>query len=208
MDKQEYLNHITAKPKPAAAKTSLLDKLLTPKNLKVAVVAVFALVVLIVVGSILSQDNNKATVLTERLSLRLGNITSTIDTFSKNIKNPELRAISTSLKATLTDTSRDLTALLPALKVDTKNLKKSASATTETDHINELNTDLEHARLNGILDRTFAKDMTLQTSLLLSLEADLLARTKNADLTSLLENSTKSITALHARINDFSNKSN
>lgn len=213
MDKQQYLNHISSnsgRPSSAAApgETSLLDKLLVPKNLKIILIALALIIILMIVAASLGSGAEKATELTGRLSLRLGNLNSTISSYSGKIKNPELRAISTSLSTTFTDTSRDLTALLPELEIDPGSLSESTSATLETDHITELNTVLYNASLNGILDRVYANNLTRETSLLVSLELDILSRTENTNLTALLTKSSTDLTALHSRISDFANKSN
>lgn len=211
MDRQEYLNHIAAnsgRPTPDAAPKSLLDKLLTPKALGIALLSLVLFIALMILVVALGSGANKATDLTGQLSLRLDNIKSTIDTYSPKIKNPELRAISTSLSTALTDTSRDLTALLPDLKITNADLTESAYALQESEHLTNLTTVLDNAALNGILDRIYANNITYETSLLVSLELDILSRIKNPELADLLTSSSADLTALHSRLSDFTNKSN
>lgn len=107
-----------------------------------------------------------------------------------------------------------MSSLLDAVKlnVDAKleekdiKMKKAPKKITEPESTIgiELNNSLESGKLNGILDRTYAREFTLQVSLLISLETELRAETKDTDFQTFLDSSVESLSTIYADFANFS----
>jgi hypothetical protein len=205
MDNRQYLARIAAKPAPPTT-----NKLFDPKMIKIVVVLIIAVFTVIILANLLGDAANKPKALTEQLYLRLTNLSadsSPIVTYGHDVKSPELRSLATSLKSALIASAHDLSTLLPTLKIDPEEINQTTAA-AESDHITALTTDLANAKLNGILDRIYSKDLALQISDLLYLESSLLEKTSDPSLITALEKSTTDLTILHTKFTDFSNSSN
>jgi hypothetical protein len=203
MDNLEYLAQIAAKPAAQSASTKLLDH----RMIKLIAIAIIAIITIIVLASLLGSATGKSKTLTEQLYLRLTNLSADsgpITAYGSNVKSSELRSLATSLKSTLTNTTRELTALLPDLSIDPTKIDEKTTA-TEADYLATLITDLSNAKLNGILDRIYAKDIALQISDLLFLESSLLEKTTDEALIALVEQSATDLGNLHTKFINFSN---
>ena len=202
-----YLNQIAADARPTPPKSGLAN-LFTPKVLAFAIGGIILAIVLIIVGSLLGGVSRKEQTLVEQANLRCTNLLTTIDTYTPELKSPNLRALTASLSSILTETSRNLTTSLQSdFGQDAKATPSESLTQSETDHISALNSTLESARLNGILDRTYLREMELQISLLLSIESEALARTDKPSLTGYLNSSTQSLATLHDQFESFNSTS-
>lgn len=156
-------------------------------------------------GSMLGNLGGKSNDLTKQLYTRTANLNTTLNTYNRSLKSSQLRAIGVSLSAILTNASNQLSGYLSANSKDKDVLaldeKTSAS---ETALIEELNTSLTNAQLNGVLDRYYDNLIGLQVSLLLSQTSQLLARTKDANLISILTNFHTSLETIHQSIEAYS----
>lgn len=203
MDRQAYLNQISQTTKPIEQKESVLS----PKIFKFAAIGIGLTIFLVIIGSLLKNLNNKEFLLTQQLDLRTTNLIETIEEYNKQVKSPALRSIGTSFSAILSDTNRDIEEYLvqeyefDPKKADAKIMKQ------ETELIDDLNKSLENARLNGILDRTYVNKLDLQITLMLSLESDIISRTKKPELRSMLEKSSDSLKTLQNTIEGYDNAS-
>ena len=75
----------------------------------------------------------------------------------KNLKSGALRSTNSNLAIFLTNANRDIAAPLSANGIDIKKLDSSVVAAEKGD---ELKQTFEDARLNAVLDRTYAREMT------------------------------------------------
>lgn len=203
MDNQAYLDQITASTRPSQSKQSPFSSLI----FKIAALGIGLTVIIIIFGSLLGAANNKERDLSEQLSIRMTNLSETINTYNSSVKSPELRSIGTSFSTVLANTNRDLSNYLVAkYNFDPKKANQKMLQ-SETQLIEDLNTALEDARLNGILDRTYVNKLNLEITLLLSLESDILSRTTNSDLQNILQNSTSSLESLLNSTEKYNNNS-
>ena len=115
MNNKEYLEQISTQTrqakKPATKSFFGLD--ISPKLLAFIIGGVVAAILIIIIGSIAgSGSNNSERDLTDRIYQRANNLSTVISDFSKRIKSSELRSMSTSLNAVLTETTYSLTTIL------------------------------------------------------------------------------------------------
>ena len=204
MDNLEYLNKISQSNRPVKRsirqsnpKTSLIIKL------SVAGVVLFFL--LMALGSLLGNLGTKSKELTKQVYVRTTNLNSVITTYNRSLKSSRLRAIGSSLTSVLTNASNQLSAYLAGDGKDKNALVPSDTKVTESEAavIQELNNSLNNAKLNGVLDRYYDNQIGLQVSLLMAQVSELLARTKDPDLTAILTNFHSSLETIHQSIEAY-----
>lgn len=208
MDNIDYLNQISAQ-KTSTASTASSDRLLSPGIIKLLIGAGIALVAIIIIGIALNSSGGKTNNLYQTFYLRVQNLSASsgpIATYSKNLKSSDLRAISGTLRTSLDATYSSLNSILGELRIDPEELNQSV-VTSEASHLETYATDLQNAKLNGLLDRTYASSTTLQISLLLSLESEIYEKTSSAALQEIIEQSYSDLAILHDRFTELSNTS-
>lgn len=205
MDNFEYLNQISQSNRPVKQRKSSTN----PKTsliIKLSVAGVVLFFLLMAVGAMLGNLNNKTTDLTKQLYNRTTNLNTVLTTYNRSLKSSQLRAITASLSAILTNASNQLSSYLTTKSKD-KNILvlDEKTAASETQLINELNESLNNAKLNGVLDRYYDNQIGLQVSLLLAQTSQLLARTKDANLIAILTNLHTSLETIHQSIENYNN---
>ena len=206
MDNQTYLNQIAVKQTTSRG----IGNFFTPTMIKIIIGAVIALIFVIILGSILNSANQKTIDLYTAFHLRLQNLTAgngPLSTYTKNLKSsdlrsPDLRSLAGNLQTYLTSTSLEMSSLLSTLKVDTSNPSEQATADS---NISSYTSELADAKLNGVLDRTFASSTALQISILLSMESEIRAKTDNSSLANLMDRSSADLNKLLAQFTNYSN---
>jgi hypothetical protein len=128
------------------------------------------LAVILLLVLVITNFNNQKTPksLTETIYLRITNLQTTAKKYHPQLKSSALRATNASLNTQLTNINRDISAQFSALDIKKDKIDKKLKA-TETDRIDQANKSLETARLNVRLDRTYAKEMTFQVNMLVTL---------------------------------------
>lgn len=211
MNNKEYLEQISTQTrqakKPATKSFFGLD--ISPKLLAFIIGGVVAAILIIIIGSIAgSGSNNSERDLTDRIYQRANNLSTVISDFSKRIKSSELRSMSTSLNAVLTETTYSLTTILEN-DFGSDNADKPAKeeiATEEEKRMEILSNDLETGRLKGQLDRVYASDFAYEIAMLLSLESEASAKTDKDSLRSALKTSSDNLEKLYEQFNSFDAK--
>lgn len=193
MDNIAYLDHISSKKKPTNSPLEIL------KKLKIPLIGLASLIiVIIIISKISSALNSRETDFTYRLNMRATNFSEAIETYQGNIKSSELRAASTALSSTLTN----LTANLP------KYYKKSPPSSVKQEEaqiIAEIEVALEDGKINGTLDRTYARQLAYGTKILIILINQIETNDKRAALTTFLEETKSSLNNLLPTFSNFSN---
>ncbi len=186
MNSLEYLNHISQSNRPT--KPVKQSKITGGLILRILVIGVVITAILMGVGILMNTGSNRATNLTKQLYVRMVNTNKTISTYNKKLKSSQLRAISYSLSSTLTGATSQLSAYLTKTYPNdaTPLSPDSETATTEASMSAGINSSLEKARLNGLLDRDYATKIHLQVSLIMSMITELMARDTNPELREIL----------------------
>ena len=211
MNNADYLNQIAAETRQAKPQTSFLDGFPLPKNLiKWLLITFVALIFIIILGAILSNQKDPERDLIDRINQRSTNLNSMISTYNPQIKSTRLRAISNNISSVLTYTQAQTTTILETYfgTEDKKGNKNAAPSNQslideETAYIEEINASLENARIQATLDRTYHRTLTREVGYLLSLEAELLNRTRKEDLQSTLNDSAYNLDSLYTELQDF-----
>lgn len=209
MNNKDYLNQIASEARPLVKKApgffgNTLN--LSMKQLKIIGGIIIAMVIILFIGMIATSGNkNSERDYVDEAYLRTNDLSSVIDSYRTEIRSSELRSISMSLKSVLSETSYILANALTN-DFEVKEISKPAKESTaerESAIIGELVDNLEVARLNALLDRVFAREFTYQISLLISLETDILSRTKKEPFKSNLTSAKANLEAIHAQFDNF-----
>ncbi|MBQ3306358.1 hypothetical protein IJH02_02915 [Candidatus Saccharibacteria bacterium] len=205
MDNMAYLDKIAESNRPAKT-TSLLPFSISPKILIGIGIVIFVLFAIMIFGSIFGGDKNTEKTLLDQISLRSENLGKTIDQYNKNVKSSKLRSMGSSLSTVLSETSSRSATLL-AENFDSKKTDKSLEE-NESAYIEEVNTVLENARLNGLLDRAYVREMTYQIGILLSMESECSSKSKKTDVKDFLTSSMSNLDSLYTEFSEYSDETN
>ena len=186
----DYLNQIA--PQAPKKQNIFMGKPI----LAAGIIAIVLLLIVIIIGGILSGVIKD----TDRLAARLSSTSSTADSSTANIKSSQLRAINSNLKLYLTNTIRDITPILTKEGVNIKSLGKQV---TNAESNTDLLATLEDARLNGIYDRTYAREMAYQLDTILTLMLQINNNTGNKDLKSFLTDARTNLEPIQKQFSDF-----
>ncbi len=204
MNNLEYLNQISQENRPTSAKKSASMSLI----IKIAVGGLVAFLFIMCLGMALSAGKTSPTDLTKQLYVRTANLNIALTTYNKSLKSSQLRAIGTSLNGVLTSATASLTGYLASEGDKEADLNPPEKLlTVETETIEALDTALNNAKLNGILDRVYANQIQLQVSLLVTFISQLEQRTKDAELLEIISQYQSNLIVIEQSLKDYSNPS-
>ncbi|MBR3322164.1 hypothetical protein IKG05_00780 [Candidatus Saccharibacteria bacterium] len=203
MDGQQYLNQISESNRPAP-KAKGINGLLSSKFFLVGAIGIALLIVIIIFGSILSSGKGDEKSLSYSLLLHLNNTTAIVQDYQPYIKSSNLRSYSASLQGILSNTSSQLTAYLEEkynfnIKDISDSLEEEATLAKD-----DLESDLFEAKINGVLDRTYAYKIAYEIALITTEETSLIKSTKDESLQNILSSSYESLTTLYDQFDNFS----
>lgn len=160
----------------------------------------------LIVGALIffgGKTQSKADLTT--LSVRLSNIQSITDDSRKNIVSSRLRATNTALSLALTNANRDIIEFLPATGGDKSKVDPKITSQESTE---ELMKTLDDARLNGIFDRIYAREMSYKLDTTLILITQLESKTKNSSQRAFLTATHKNLAPLQEQFSEFNTTTN
>ena len=200
MDNKSYLDQIAVKGKNATNN----EPLLSPLMIKLLIAGVIALITIIVVGVMISNTNAKLTQSYERLYLRISQMCGNKGPYKKYgrfISSSTLASHALSLETTLTTTNKTLESMLGKLDVDKTNITKEVKS-EETKTFNNYMTQLDNASISGQMDAYYSSQTANRIMQIVTLEKQVLKKTKSESLPGLL---TTSINDLESLYEDFKN---
>ncbi len=201
MNDKEYLKQISSAVRPE--KKSKMSFLSSPIA-KALLIGVVGLIVIIIIGSILGGGKAGTASKTASLKFHLDNTATVISDYRKLIKSSNLRSSSASLYSVLTNTSKEVTEILPKLGFSSNSADGKKLSNKAVKNKDALENDLFEAKINGNLDRIFALKMAYEISIIMSDEADIHNATNNEALKSSMSSSYSSLEMLYDKFNDFS----
>ncbi|MBR0467988.1 hypothetical protein IJJ53_03780 [Candidatus Saccharibacteria bacterium] len=201
MDRQEYLNQISATNQPTKSPKS---GIFASKFFWVGVIGVAAFILIMIIGSALGGGGTSAKDKLYALILHINNTSELIGEYQPNVKSSELRSHSASLSSILANTNKGLNDYATSkYNFKEKDIPKKITE-EETTAKDELQSELFEAKINGILDRVYAHKMAYEISLITTRESQLLKSANNDDLKEALTASYNSLNNLYSKFNDFS----
>lgn len=206
MENTDYLNQIAAKPTPTSP-VSGITNIVSPKLIKLVAGAIIAFILMLVIGNILGSANSKTTALNESFYLRVQNLSaanSPLTAYARDLHSSDLRALTNTLKTSLLVTAQNLNLILSDLNIDPANIDEQVTL-DENANIADLSLPLQSARLNGLLDRTFANSINLQVTLLISKGYEILDKNSTPAVQATLTKALADLDILSQRFTDLAN---
>lgn len=205
MDGQEYLNQISDATRPKQKGGNKNNRMfLSSKYLIWGGIALGALIVILIIGAILGSSKGSEKDYATRLLLHTDNTKEIVKEFQPSVKSSELRGYGASLESLLEVASKDVRGYLEE-KYSYKDKSASEKIKKETDKAKEdLHDELFNAKINGVLDRTFAHKMAYEVAMIMTEENKVLNMTKNNTLKEALQKNRDSLKNLYNNFNDFS----
>lgn len=201
----EYLNQI-AQDNRAIAKKADSGFPIEPKWLKIIGAAILGVIVIMIIGSILGGLGNAERDTLDRIYARTRNLNESISEYDEKVKSSELRSMGNSLAAVLTETNSKVGNLLTSeFGADGAEPRDEAITTEEANHIQEVNSNLNYGRINGLMDRYFVREMSREIVLLMTLETDAISETDKASVKEALSSSWNNLSKLSAQFNSYAN---
>lgn len=209
MNNKDYLDKIASETRPLTPKApGFFGSKLNLSMKQLIIIGIVAIVITIVlfIAMIASSGNkNSERDYVDQAYLRTNDLSTIIEDYRTKLRSSELRSMAMSLKSVLSETNYNLASSLTtdfgAKSADKPN--KESTTINEEALIGELSDELENARLNAVLDRVFAREFTYQISLLISLETDIITRTKKEPLKTNLMSSRTNLETLHEQFDNF-----
>ena len=208
MDNMAYLQQISAGGKAPGAKGKF-NFSFNPKILIFVGIALALIFFGMIIANMLNKEDTRDRDLTIQAQVRITNLNDTTDDYIKFIKASSLRSMATALKTILSETNREISSIiLGEYGLKPTAIKKLPIFSEEASTHSELVKSLENARISGHLDRVYNREYTLQIALLISLENEIIERTKNQRLIEVLQKSIADLQSLHTQFSDYSDFSN
>jgi hypothetical protein len=185
----DYLNQIAAAPK----KRGLSNKKLFILGGGGIIAALLILLLLTNIGSGTPQA-------LPTLAARLQTLESISRGAQSKLKDSSLRSTNSNLTLYLGGTNRDIAAPLKVLGVDPAKLDKATLAREKNQTLLD---KLEDARLNGIYDRTYAREMNYELQKLTALMKQVYSSTRSTSLKKVLETTSTNLTPISDQFDQF-----
>lgn len=206
MDNQAYLDQIAVKGK----KTINNGPLLSPLMIKLIIAGIIALITIIVVGVMVSSSNAKVTQSYERLYLRVSQMCGNkgpYKKYAKYINSSNLASHAVRLETSITKTNKSLEGLLTKLNVKKDSITKTVKD-EETATFNTYMNKLERASISGQLDLYYSSQTAERIMQIISIEKQILNKTNNDGLKSVINDSLSDLQSLYEDFRDFNNSLN
>ncbi|MBR5408535.1 hypothetical protein IK112_01130 [Candidatus Saccharibacteria bacterium] len=207
MNNKDYLDKIAAENRALKPKgKGIFGALNIPPTLaKVLIGGAILVAIMMIVGMIVGGgDKNSERDLVDKISLRTKNMLTIISDYNKQVKSSELRSYGSSLSAVLNETNYAVNAILKeTFEVKNSKPQKESTETDESAILEEMGQTLENARLNGILDRVYAREMAYRIATLIVLEQETIDKTKKSNLVDALTSSMTNLDQLHDKFDNF-----
>lgn len=185
----DYLNQI-APPQKISHGFTLKQLILLGGGLLVALGVFFAVLIVQSLGPDLTQSS-------QGLIARTDALEKVTTTSQRSIQTRDLSAFNSSLSIQLSSTSSSLKKAFAEAGIAVDKIDKSI---TEKENRSELLETLDDARLSGIFDRVYLREMSYEIDMLLVQISDIHERSDSSELKSHLESAYENIKPLHARL--------
>lgn len=172
----------------------------SPLQSKLLIVGLIAALLIAAILTILSSLNSGNTSVS-KLAARLTVTAQMHKSSTAAVQNSELKSINSELNIYLTNILRDIEPIMVKNGTKTANLDKKLLASESVD---KTLTKLEDARLNGIYDRTYSREMDYQLQTIMVLLRQLYKSTNNSDTKTFLQNSYDNLLPIQQKLANFS----
>lgn len=181
------------------------QKKVTPPN-PLVLVGVIGVGILAIIGfAIMMFGGSGSSTLTKSTDvyLRLQTLQKIATTEQRQLRDNDLRSTNVAFSLYLSNTLRDINTPIKTIGVDATKIPK-ATTSKEAAYATEINKTFEEARLNVMLDRTYAREMAYQIEVLRNMMASLYKSTTSKSLKTALGTSDASLAQSAKSFEEFS----
>ncbi len=186
-----------------------LDQISTPlkpqktanHKLILIIMVLLGLLVLVGVAALLLSSRPSTLDKASELSARMESLVEISKDQHSYLRDNDLRSDNTAYTIFLTNAIADLEAPLEAAGIE-KDVTASIEA-AESAHSSELTSEFDDARLNVVLDRTYAREMTYQIEVLQTMMRQVYDGTDNEELRTFLDNAYRNLTPIAESFDEF-----
>lgn len=212
MDNMAYLQQIAGVDNSAAQKAGknsngILKKIFNVWTLLgVVVLTVILVVVAVVVNSMNQVDTKDQDYMVQSYWTASNLSLKTITKYANQVKNSDIRNMSASLNSVLQEIIQNYKEIMNSVysvKVESFNAKNNDIVAKVEEVNTKLNDTLEDGRLNGILDRVYLREMTLQIAHLRSYQAEIKERTSKSGVKDFAEKTESNLGNLYNQFFNF-----
>ena len=224
MDNMAYLQQIAGggnnKSNSRGNGTGFLSKFMNKWTAIIGGFSLLLIIGLIIIVNILGTVDTKDQDLMKKSFWASKHLTERVITnFQNDIKSSDIRNMTASLSSVLNEIQTNESSLLssayniiaestqnsPIEQAELERLVGLEGKTYTGDNV-PLYTTLENGKLNGILDRVFLREMTLQIAILISYQSECADRTKNASVKEFSEKAKTNLQDLYDQFYNFKSK--
>ena len=198
MNNLEYLNQISKTSRPVKTGSNNGFGLI----IKIAVGGIAVFIVLMIIGALVGKKTDSTANLGLQIYTRTGNLEKSVTTYNRALRSSKLRSIGLTLSSALTDATRQMDETFKTQASKDKELTAS-----ETEYSASLDNSLNTAKLNGVLDRTYANQMQLQTALLLSMLEKAINHTSDPNLQNIYLQYQQNLITVNTDLANYSSSS-
>ena len=203
----DYLNQISVASNPQPQQKQSIGGLFSKKFIFIMGGLLIFAILIMILGSVIGKTGNKEKAVAERINIRISNLMEVTQNYGKITKSSTLRSMNASLYSVLNGTSVNLSPILTTVYELTPETADAEITAEEEDSFNQLKASLDHAKLNGLLDRTYPREITLQIQLLLSLESEISERTKDQNIKNIIGESYNNLSSIYTKFSEYSEAS-
>ena len=212
MDNMAYLQQIAGVDNSAAQKagknsSGILKKIFNVWTLLgVVVLTVILVVVAVVVNSMNQVETKDQDYMVQSYGTASNLSLKTITKYANQVKNSDIRNMSASLNSVLQEIIQNYKEIMNSVysvKVESFNAKNNDIVAKVEEVNTKLNDTLEDGRLNGILDRVYLREMTLQIAHLRSYQAEIKERTSKSGVKDFAEKTESNLGNLYNQFFNF-----
>jgi hypothetical protein len=194
----DYLNQIAPKQNN---KLSLFNN----KKILLVIIGLALIVVVSIISIVINSVSDSAKKPYYQLGLRLKSTQTISQTIQSELKSTSLRTTNSSLELYLANINRDITT---PLKNNNIALGNANNTLVSQENGKTLLAKLEDARLNAILDRTYASEMAYQLDTILVLMQQIYTNTKSASMKSFLSTSYANLSPIQKQFANYNDTVN
>jgi len=219
MDNMAYLQQIAVNGNNGANSAKggdgLLSKLLNKWTFIIGGAVIILLIgIALIMNALNVVDNKDQELMTKSYWAAFYLNDKTFNIYQNEVKNSDIRSMTGSLMSVLTEISTNERNLFMSEygteitetqdgEIAKGELRRIARVEGETSSEKTLNDILEEGRLNGILDRTFLREITLQIAILISYQSECAERTKNTAVQTFSEKAKANLQNLYDQFYNF-----
>lgn len=193
----DYLNQIAPKQPKMAGLFNLKSPLLIIAGIMVVLGLIF-----IIIGSFLKNNNGLVPNLT-RLGLSLQNTKVVTTKYATSLESTNIVALNSNLEIVIDNANFSITKQLAANNIT---LSKADKSIINEQSVANLESRLDDAKLNAVLDRTYAREMAYRLDTTITLMQEIYKQTNNSDLKEFLNTTYNNIKPIETQLSNYNDQ--